>query len=83
MTLPVPSGGLADAHIARAKRANSPQWIASPAVAIECGVCQRTLSRWTRDATLGFPKPYYVNGRIFFDRAEVDAWKNSRMAGGR
>jgi hypothetical protein len=41
-------------------------------------VTVRTVMRWEIDPKLGFPKPFIINGRAYFDDAELRAWEISR-----
>ena len=75
-TLPIPSGGRADA--ARAAVAfEQRSWIPAPQLASELGVSRRTLARWLRDVALAFPRPKIVNHRLYFERSAVEAWKTA------
>ena len=75
-TMPVPSGGVADA--ARAAVAfEQRSWIPATELAAELGVSRRTLARWLRDIALGFPRPKIVNHRLYFERSSVEAWKTA------
>jgi predicted DNA-binding transcriptional regulator AlpA len=49
-------------------------------VAAECHVTRRTIGRWILDAAIGFPAPIEINKRLYFKRAELEAWKLSRVA---
>jgi predicted DNA-binding transcriptional regulator AlpA len=42
------------------------------------GISVMTLWRWERDAKLNFPQPTEINGRKYFDLAEVEAWERQR-----
>jgi predicted DNA-binding transcriptional regulator AlpA len=42
------------------------------------GISVMTLWRWERDAKLGFPRPTEINGRKYYDLAEVEAWERHR-----
>jgi predicted DNA-binding transcriptional regulator AlpA len=53
--------------------------IPAPAVASELGVTRRTLGRWLIDLNLGFPRPIEINCRLYFRRAELEAWKAGRL----
>jgi hypothetical protein len=59
-------------------------WIPAPQLAAELGISRRTLGRWLRDVTLGFPRPRVVNNRLYFERSPVEAWKTAtaRLAAG-
>ncbi len=45
----------------------------------ELGRDPRTLRRWLKDESVGFPKPVRVNNRLYFSRRELEAWKQSRV----
>jgi predicted DNA-binding transcriptional regulator AlpA len=42
------------------------------------GISAMTLWRWERDEKLGFPRPTEINGRKYYDLAEVEAWERER-----
>jgi hypothetical protein len=42
------------------------------------GISAMTLWRWERDPKLGLPQAIEINGRDYFDLAEVEAWERSR-----
>jgi hypothetical protein len=43
------------------------------------GVCERTVTRWERDAeNTGFPAPVEVNGRKYDCPEEIAQWQASR-----
>ncbi len=42
------------------------------------GVSVRTIIRWEKDPELKLPKPYVVNGRVYFDDDELREWEISR-----
>jgi predicted site-specific integrase-resolvase len=42
------------------------------------GVSVRTLIRWEKDPKLNLPKPFVVNGRVYFDDGELREWEISR-----
>ena len=44
------------------------------------GITRRTLSRWMDKAELGFPKPLTLNGRHYFDLAEIEAYERRAAA---
>jgi predicted DNA-binding transcriptional regulator AlpA len=46
------------------------------------GKCQRTIDRWIDNQELGFPKPTMINGRRFWDEADLVAWERERAVGG-
>lgn len=41
-------------------------------------ICDMTLSRWVKDAELGFPKPEPIRSRKYWSAAELDAWDKAR-----
>jgi predicted DNA-binding transcriptional regulator AlpA len=41
-------------------------------------VSDRTIDRWIRDPSLGFPRPTVINGRKFWDEAEIDQFDAKR-----
>jgi len=43
-------------------------------------VTNRTLDRWIISEQRDFPKPIMINGRRYWDQAEVEAWERSRAA---
>ena len=45
-------------------------------------VSQRTIDRWLRHPDLKFPKPTMINGRRFWDEADLAMWERERAAGG-
>lgn len=49
-------------------------------VAERNGVSVRTISRWEGDPELNFPRPIIINGRRYYDEAELRAWEQSRKA---
>jgi predicted DNA-binding transcriptional regulator AlpA len=75
-TMPIPSGGAADA-VRAAAAFEQRSWIPAPELAAELGISRRTLARWLREIALGFPRPKIVNHRLYFERGEVDAWKTA------
>lgn len=38
------------------------------------GISERTLSRWQKDAALGFPEPTYLWGRRWWPESEIVNW---------
>jgi hypothetical protein len=71
-TMPVPSGGRADA--ARAAVAfEQRSWIPATELADELGISRRTLARWLLDVALEFPRPKIVNRRLYFERNSIEA----------
>jgi hypothetical protein len=54
--------------------------IPNPAVARRYGVTLRTIHRWDNDPALGFPKPININGRLYRDSDELDAFDRQRAA---
>jgi predicted DNA-binding transcriptional regulator AlpA len=43
-------------------------------VAARYSVSDKTIDRWAADAKLGFPPPRWINGRRYWDEAELDAF---------
>jgi hypothetical protein len=41
-------------------------------------ISEMTLWRWEHDQKLGFPKPTDINGRKYYDIAEIEAWERKR-----
>src|SRR5829696_2565599 len=39
-----------------------------------------TLWRWERDPLLEFPRPLIINGKKFYDQAELEVWEAQRRA---
>lgn len=44
------------------------------------GVSLMTLYRWRKNKALGFPSALYINGRVYFDEEELEAWERDRAA---
>jgi predicted DNA-binding transcriptional regulator AlpA len=42
------------------------------------GVGPRTLTRWTNDERLRFPKPLVINSRRYWREADLVEWERSR-----
>ena len=59
-------------------RGNSETLVPAMVVAAELGIVRRTLARWLEYPNLGFPKPAVIQGRWYFRRAEIEAWKLDR-----
>ncbi len=38
----------------------------------------RTIARWVADADLAFPQAIIINGRWFFDLADIETWERAR-----
>ena len=55
--------------------------VPAPAVAAEFGITRRTLGRWFTNSKLQFPKPVKINERLYFRRADLEAWKLTRVCG--
>jgi hypothetical protein len=49
-------------------------------VCIRYGVSDRTVARWERDKTLGFPRPVIIRGRKFFDEDELTSFDRAQVA---
>ena len=48
--------------------------LAEKLVAVRYNVTTRTLARWDENPDLGFPKPFYINGRRYRSIAKLDAF---------
>ena len=44
------------------------------------GISVMTLWRWEHDKQLRFPRPTSINGRKYYDLAEIEAWERGRAA---
>jgi hypothetical protein len=68
------------------ERTEQPRLATSTKVAHRYNRHPRSIARWWKDPNLGFPRPYVINGRNFFDEAELDEFdarvKRTRDAGG-
>jgi predicted DNA-binding transcriptional regulator AlpA len=45
------------------------------------GISVMTLWRWEHNEKLRFPKPTEINGRKYYDLAEIEAWERRRATG--
>jgi predicted DNA-binding transcriptional regulator AlpA len=52
-----------------------------PDVARDFGVTTRSIDRWIKDESLGFPQPVKINTRCYFDADAREAWKAARLRG--
>ena len=43
-------------------------------------ISEMTLWRWERNEKLGFPRAVDINGRKYYDLAEIEAWERKRAA---
>ena len=43
-------------------------------------ISEMTLWRWEHDKKLAFPKAIAINGRKYYDLAEVEEWERTRAA---
>lgn len=43
-------------------------------------ISEMTLWRWEHDKRLAFPRAVTINGRKYYDLAEIEAWERSRAA---
>lgn len=50
-----------------------------PDVARDFGVTTRSIDRWIKDQSLGFPRPVKINSRCYFDADALEAWKAARL----
>ncbi|MEJ5087146.1 helix-turn-helix transcriptional regulator [Brucella pseudogrignonensis] len=44
-------------------------------------ISEMTLWRWSRDESLGFPKPLDIRKRKFYREDEIIAWERRKAAG--
>ncbi|MEJ0092586.1 MAG: hypothetical protein WDN46_03880 [Methylocella sp.] len=77
MNMPLES--LSSASSAILAKDNSEKLVPAMVVAAEFGIVRRTLARWLEYSDLNFPKPNVINGRWYFRRAEIEAWKLKRV----
>jgi predicted DNA-binding transcriptional regulator AlpA len=69
---------LSSASSAIMAKESSEKLVPAMVVAAEFGIVRRTLARWLGYSDLNFPKPNVINGRWYFRRAEIEAWKLER-----
>lgn len=53
-------------------------------VAERYGMHPNTVTAWVNSVTSGFPKPFKINGKMFWRRIEIEAWEaeqSSRASG--
>jgi len=43
-------------------------------------ISEMTLWRWEHDTRLAFPRAVTINGRKYYDLAEIEAWERARAA---
>lgn len=55
------------------------KWRQKSDVASDFGCCTRTLDRWVQNERLGFPRPFKINGRIYFDADALREWKEKTL----
>jgi hypothetical protein len=60
-----------------ARRSDS-EWMNTTQMAEHFGVTVMTISRWSNNPELDFPKPRVVNNRNYFSREACDAWMEER-----
>ncbi len=53
------------------KLENTGKKLSSNAVCERYGIHRRTLGYWMARPEMGFPKPIALNGRLYFDEAEI------------
>lgn len=56
------------------------RYLTGPDVRERYGVTAQTLIKWSRDETLGFPKPLTIRRRNFWHPEELDAFDNRQRA---
>ncbi|SFK28625.1 hypothetical protein SAMN05444581_105117 [Methylocapsa palsarum] len=69
---------LNSAHSAITAKGTSDSLVPAAVVSAELGVVRRTLARWVDYPNLNFPKPLLIQGRWYFRRVELEAWKLNR-----
>lgn len=43
------------------------------------GVSRKTLGKWLKDKTLGFPQGIVINGHIYIDISQREAWEAAQV----
>ena len=57
---------------------HSKQYVNRKRLSERFGVSPMTLWRWEHDVKLSFPHPTRINGRKYYDLAEIEAWERRR-----
>jgi hypothetical protein len=73
--------GCSPIRITRANTVTPKQYINRKNVRRRYGdISEMTLWRWEHDKKLGFPNAIDINGRKYYDLADVEAWERKRAA---
>jgi len=56
----------------------SEELVPAARLATEFHVTRRTLGNWFVNPKLNFPQPTEINGRLYFPRSAIEAWKLDR-----
>ena len=59
---------------------NRDKLISAEAVCAYFGVCRRTVERWLRNRSLGFPRPTVICRRRYWSWAAIERWAEERQA---
>lgn len=59
------------------------QKLSTAAVAARYDAVVRTIDRWVKTPTLGFPQPMYINGRKFWSLNALKQWDHEQARRGR
>ena len=57
-------------------------YLPAAAVRMRYGIAKMTIWRWLQNDALAFPKPSRINNRLYWKRADLEAWEASRADGG-
>jgi len=49
-------------------------WLSATTVSKMFDIHRRSLARWFANPKLGFPQPTTIRGRLYFSKAEIEAW---------
>ena len=49
-------------------------WLSATTVCKMFDIHRRSLARWFGNPKLGFPQPTRIRGRLYFAKAEIEAW---------
>ena len=64
-----------DARLDALEHPDDGDWVRAAEVPARFGISTRTLERWLRDKSLGFPRPAKINGRRYFSNRKLRAFK--------
>jgi len=57
----------------------APRYEPATETAKHFGVSRKTLGKWLKDEALGFPQGIVVNGHIYIDIAQREAWEAAQV----